>query len=170
MHSHLAVHHLIRQVEADRLRSRDHKPGWLTEMIDELANLFEPISISGRVGYDCQWNNDHWALTMYLGRVEMVGGMSDGLQKPLNFEFDVRMLLKYFEAIEKITMTATPDLEANDTELRTSPAGLLVSGIVADQRLVVTILEQAPLGTDAGLQMHADGRVVASVSLADLWD
>lgn len=170
MHSHLAVHHLIRQVEADRLRPRDRRPGWLTEMIDELANLFEPISISGRVGYDCTWQDDHWNLQMYLGRVELVGGMRDGLQKPLNFEFDVRVLLKYFSTLERVIWTSIPDEQANESSLRTSPAGLLVSGTVADQHLILTILEQAPLETAPALQMHADGRVIASVSLSDLWD
>jgi len=170
MHSHLAVQHLIRQVEADRSRPRDRKPGWLTEMIDELANLFEPISISGRVGFNCQWNNDHWDLQMYLGRVEMVGGVSDGLQKPLNFEFDVRMLMKYFTSVDRMTLTAIPDASADEESLRSAPAGLMISGLVADQQLVLTILEQAPMETAAAMQMRSNGKVIAGLDIDSLWD
>ncbi len=172
MHSHLAVNHLIRKVELDRLHPRDRRPGWLTEMIDELANLFEPISISGQVGYDCQWQNDHWELSMFLGRVEIVGGLDDGLQKPLNFEFDLKPLMAYFTTINRFSWTATPDQHINEQHLRSHMSGLTISGIVADQHFKLNILEQPPLESTAAIQIFADGRVAPKVDLTsdNLWD
>lgn len=101
-HSHLPVQHLLKQVETYRARreSRDIRPEWLVDTINDVADLFDPASEVARVGYDCQVDEGRWNVGLYLGRTEFVGGRDDGLSRHAAFSFDVAQLLERFASVE----------------------------------------------------------------------
>ncbi|MHC4876906.1 MAG: hypothetical protein ACYTGL_10435 [Planctomycetota bacterium] len=91
-------------------KQRDVRPDWLTTVIEETAELFEPLTGVARVGFDCQLEEDTWVVRMYLGTSEIVGGPFDGQMRPMSFEIDLQRLFARFKDISPSAekSTATP--------------------------------------------------------------
>ena len=67
-HSHLAVRHLIRQLDLQgRPRMRHTPPQWLTSLLHETAELFDPCSEDARAGYECRCTESGWEAALFLG-------------------------------------------------------------------------------------------------------
>lgn len=102
-HSHLLVHHLLKQLEnhqRDR-RERDRRPEWLSTLVHQTAALFEPLSGVARVGYQCELTPDGWEARLYLGSTEIVGGRDDGRSRLISFEFDFARLSEGFTRLDE---------------------------------------------------------------------
>ena len=94
----MVVNHLLRQAEEYRARrkNRDIRPKWVARLINEVAELFEPLAGVARVGFECRLDDDCWSVGMYLGTTEVVGGRDDGLSRFIDFQFDVLQVLDFF--------------------------------------------------------------------------
>ena len=53
---HLTINHLLKHMDtyAAKRNNRDVRPAWVTQFINQVAELFEPLAGIGRVGFDCQ--------------------------------------------------------------------------------------------------------------------
>ncbi|QDT64533.1 hypothetical protein [Calycomorphotria hydatis] len=109
-HSHLTVNHLLRQLDEylERKSERDMRPEWLTELIDNVADLFDPLTDIGRVGFDCRMTEEGWDVAMYLGSREFVGGAHDGRIAATDFRLNVIELTQLFVSVEEIQFEAVP--------------------------------------------------------------
>jgi hypothetical protein len=157
-HAHLTVEHFIQQIQANPAPrpNRDVRPQWLTDFVERIAELFEPLSPTGRVGFDCRWSEDFWQLEMYLGRTELVGGMFDGESRHLNFQFDLRKLVDEFRTIDEFRWLAFP--EANPPETERPASHLVLCGTVGDSPLRLTLFEASPPTSGPALRQFPDGR------------
>ncbi|HEY4258520.1 MAG TPA: hypothetical protein VGM98_00110, partial [Schlesneria sp.] len=93
-HSHLLVHHLLKQLEnhkRDR-KERARRPEWLTTLVHQTAAMFQPLAGVARVGYQCELTQEGWEAGLYLGCTEIVGGRDDGKARLISFEFDFARL------------------------------------------------------------------------------
>ena len=99
----MPVKHLLKQAETYRSQraARDTRPQWVTEFINEAAELFTPVTGVGRVGFDCHLAEDCWVVAMYLGSTEVVGGKDDGHSRHTDFEFDLLELAGRFTEIRR---------------------------------------------------------------------
>ena len=155
-HSHIPIHHLLRQVEDHRQRrqGRDIRPRWLTEFITGVAPLFEPLSETGRVGFDCQLE-DFWRVGMYLGSTEVIGGRNDGLSRPANFEIDVLKLLDRFTSVERFRWLALPEdgMEPAGTAL----SCLSIHGAVDSHPVSLSVYSIPPYEAGPGFREYPNG-------------
>lgn len=155
-HSHLAVAHLVKQLESTvARRSRRQGPRWLTEFVDRVADSFEPLDEVGRVGYQCAPGTECWEVLMYLGRTEVVGGSRDGDAHAVAFQFDVKALYGVFERVEAIRWNVIPpgaDLA------QAEPASMIdVEGTFKQSRVMLRVMSTAPAEAHPGMRRHADG-------------
>ena len=92
---------LIQNLEDYRFRrkKKDHRPEWLIELIEDMAELFEPLREVARVGYDCQLTEQGWLVRMYLGTMEIIGGPQDGQIEHASFRMDLRALAHLFDRV-----------------------------------------------------------------------
>ena len=93
----MPINHLLRNLENRERRSGDSRPTWLVELIDQAADLFEPMMSVSRVGFDCWPTETDWVVFLFLGDTEIVGGCDDGRLDPLDFRFDLLGLLDLLE-------------------------------------------------------------------------
>lgn len=154
-HSHLPVQHLLKQVETYRARrdSRRATPAWVADLIGKVADLFEPLTEDGRVGYESQWTDDGWILGVYLGGTEIVGGPKDGTCRPSDFHFDLLPLLDLFTDIERLRWNAFPQ--------GSGPHGsslVMVAGRIDEQPVRLRIYAAPPPGAKPGFRQFPDGR------------
>jgi hypothetical protein len=99
----MSIEELLQQMEDYRSRreQRDHRPEWLRRFVAEAANLFEPLSNVGRVGYDCQADERGWIVCMYLGTTEIIGGPKDGQIEHAGFVIDIKHLMGMFQQVHR---------------------------------------------------------------------
>jgi hypothetical protein len=99
----MSIEELLEQMEQYRLRreQRDFRPDWLKSFIQQAASLFEPLTHVGRVGYDCQLDERHWTVCMYLGTTEIVGGARDGQIDHASFRIDLAAISSLFSTIHR---------------------------------------------------------------------
>lgn len=158
-HSHLPVQHLLKQVEDYRTRraERDIRPDWLTAMIDDVAELFEPLHEVGRVGFDCQMTEACWLVRMYLGGVEIVGGKDDGRTRQPDFQFDLLEVLEQFDSVDHFCWSAVPQqsLAADAVPCST----VTIDGSVDNQRIRLQLCSSPPNVTGPGLREYPGGRM-----------
>lgn len=156
-HAHLPVQHLLQQLEKrGRSRQRDVRPQWIRPIIDEVAELFEPISGVGRVGFDCRLGEDRWELSFYLGACEVMGGQNDGQARPLNFQFDLHQLSQKFNLVERFDWTAYPNrIDMPDEE---AVSMMTIEGYWADNPIRLNVFETSPPQVGPGLREYPDGR------------
>lgn len=156
-HSHIPVRHLLKQVEIYRATraGRDGRPGWVTDFIDRVAELFEPFTDVGRVGFECQLDEDRWVIGMYLGTTEIVGGPEDGFSRATNFQFDLGSLLQRFGEIDRFLWSAFPDSGADDAQARSF---VTIDGRVEGRPLRLRIFSVPPRDAGPGFRQYADGR------------
>jgi len=148
------VQHLIRQVETRRsLRQRrDVRPVWVSEFIEKIADCFEPLADVGRVGFFSRPTDDGWAVTMYLGRTEIVGGKEDGTKRPMNFHFDIHAMSNCFTEMTLMRWTACP--EASGSE---DASALRIEGLIDEQPLCLIVTAVPPESIGPGLLQYPDG-------------
>ena len=157
-HSHIPVKHLLKQVEMYRSkRSRGMRPEWVTEFVNQAADLFEPLSDVARVGYDCKLADDRWVIGLFLGRIEIVGGREDGSTQPPGFEFDVLGLIARFTEVERVRWNALP-AEREEAETFLATSFLAIEGRIGDHPLRVQVYSVPPSEMGPGLRKYPDGR------------
>jgi hypothetical protein len=156
-HSHISpINHLLKQVELHRARKaqRDLRPQWLTQFIDDVIDLFDPMSDVARVGFDARLE-EFWRVSLYLGNTELVGGSEDGLAKHTNFEFDVLGLLDRFAHLDQFSWTAIPEPSAVATA---NCCWLTAIGTTQkNQKLHLDIFSIPPKDAGPGLHVFPNG-------------
>lgn len=160
-HSHLPVMHLIRQVELRRAsrEARDMRPAWLQELIDQAADLFDPVADVARVGYDCQFTEDGWQLRLFLGQVEEVGGRDDGAHRQISFHFNVTAALKLFDDVSAIRWSAWPENAEDDEDEFELPrdSSLCIRGTVQNSSLTMEVFAIPPDDIGPGMRRFPNG-------------
>lgn len=156
-HSHLVVQHLLKQMEGwrPRQKKRDLRPEWLTHMIEEFAEAFEPISDVARVGFECVPEDDVWVVQMYLGRTEIVGGPRDGHAQPISFELNIQSLVSRFERLDQFTWSVYPEGAEDETDPRSY---LTLGGAIAGHAVRFHFFTSAPNENGPGMRVYPDGR------------
>ena len=154
----MPVLHLLKQVEIYRAKrtNRDSRPSWVTELIGQIAELFEPVSEVGRVGFDCQFDEDRWTIGMFLGNTEVVGGMDDGRSVPADFDFDLQRLISLFGHVDLLVWSAWPNGGA--TEETKDRSFITIEGIVESNPVRLQIHSVPPSDAGPGFHQFSDGR------------
>ena len=141
----MSIEKLLKQMEEYRSRreQRDNRPEWLVDFIKCAAELFEPLTNVGRVGYECQGHERGWTVCMYLGTTEIIGGPKDGQIEHASFSVDLTRLTNLFKKIDRLEWYSV----ANDKEASFDDATrsvLSVHGCVEDSQDVQLELLHAP--------------------------
>ena len=157
-HSHMPVRHLLRQVEIYRSNreQRDVRPEWVTELIERVADLFEPLADEARVGYDCQLTEDRWVIEMFLGATELIGGPRDGQSRFTNFQFDLHNLLDLFATVDRFRWNSFPEKLDDEGTPRSS---VMIEGNVDGNMVRLHIYSFPPEDAGPGFRELADGTV-----------
>jgi hypothetical protein len=147
----LPIDNLLEQLEEYRVRRevRDSRPDRVTNFISEVAEAFEPSHGVGRVGFDCQPAPAGWAISMYLGSTEVVGGRDDGLKNYTAFQFDVDSAIALFTNVESIRFNSEPADQGIDS-------GILIQGHVDDYPVRLAIHAYPPTEVDPAMQRMPD--------------
>lgn len=160
-HAHLTVSHLLKQLETHRERrnARDRRPRWLTAIVDDAADLFDPVDGLGRVGFDCRPTETGWVAVLYLGSEECVGGPDDGRTRPADFRFDVLGVMKLFDAVDDVAFDAFPSIAADDEgEPIAAGVRLTVHGTVGENSLTLHVHAVPPETVGPGFRRFPNGR------------
>lgn len=155
-HSHLALQHLIHKVDSPEYRaSRGKTPPWLSEFVDQVAELFEPFVDLGRVGFECAAGVDRWEVGMYLGGTEFVGGKTDGEVRFVAFQFDLSRLREAFESIDSFVWNVyPPGTQLDDPEQVTC---VVVVGKFRSAAIRLRIYASSPESAGPGMRQYTDG-------------
>ncbi len=151
-HPHVSIEALLQQVEDYRLRRevRDGRPDEITRFITEAADFFEPMHGVGRVGFTCEPSSDGWAISLYLGATEVVGGRDDGMRNNPAFHFDVDSAVALFSSVDSIRFASQPGRnEPNE-------AGLVICGTVNQFLIRLAIHSIPPTDTAAAMRRLPD--------------
>ncbi|MFH5803770.1 hypothetical protein [Alienimonas sp. DA493] len=152
MRSHLPVGDLLDLAERERPPSR---PAWLGRFVNAAAELFDPLSGLGRVGFRSEPNEDGWAVALFLGATEIVGGPGDGAIAPARFRFDAAGLTALFDAPPSVGLEVAPP--PTDEAGERVDAALTLVGQVEGHALSATILSVPPAGAEPGFKRYANG-------------
>lgn len=154
----MPVKHLLKHLESYRNRrnNRDIRPAWVTQFVNNAAELFEPIDDVGRVGFDCQVADDCWEVALYLGSTEIVGGKEDGQFRFSGFDFDLRALIGQFHEVENIQLATSDD--GGDDSPSVLRSNVMIEGRIDDNRIRVRVHSIPPGDVGPGLRRHVDGR------------
>lgn len=157
-HSHQPVRHLLKQVEIYKSKraKRDVRPEWVTEFIDSVADLFDPMTDVGRVGFDCRLSEDCWHVDLFLGSTEMVGGADDGRSEHTNFRFDLKRLLQRFSSIERFDWHSVSLVGNADDD--GAGSHVTIDGYVQQHRLRLDVRSVPPSAAGPGFKVYPDGR------------
>lgn len=163
-HSHLAIRHLIKQLEQESgVRTpRQPLPTWLDSLIDRLSDCFEPFSGVARVGYEAFQSPSGWELTVFLGENEMVGGPEDGERNTVNFRFNLLELQGQFEQVHEFFWNAFPNSHIFESDCA-DLSFLTLDGTVAGHRIRLQVHAAPPDRFGPGIRQHSDGRVELTV-------
>ena len=156
-HSHIPLKHLLRQVEiykSNRI-NRDIRPNWLTELIGRVAELFEPTSDLGRVGFDCQLAEECWIVAMFLGGTEVVGGKNDGSTRHANFQMDLTQLSQCFTTTTRLYWQAFR--ETDQTDESATGSLLVAEGQIGEHSVRLNIHSIPPAKAGPGMRVYPDG-------------
>ena len=158
--SHLAIRHLVRQLEQQRADDRPKPvvPHWLQALVQRVSEAFEPFSGVARAGYECFQAEHGWEVALFLGECEMVGGKHDGTTLPVNFKFDLLELHESFKRIDALSWNAFPNSPWT-TESVTELSFLTVSGTVDGHHVLMQIHAISPEPFGPALKQHQDGRI-----------
>lgn len=154
----MPVQHLLKQVEIYRSKreSRKLRPDWLDQFIHQIAELFEPITADGRVGFDCQASDDRWNVCMYLGSAEVIGGPADGQSRHTNFQFNLLQLIDMFDAVHSLSWNAYPDSHVPTFEDKPCSC-VTIEGEVVSTSLTLQIDSVPPQEAGPGFHEYPDG-------------
>jgi hypothetical protein len=154
-HSHLVVQHLLKQLEkhAAERSERDHRPAWLTQLIQAAADQFSPLADFGRVGFECEPADDGWEARLYLGSTEVVGGRDDGHWKSASFELDLSGLTRCFDHVDELRW----NVAASGGE--SAGSFVTVRGRIGEQPICLKAYSRAPAHVGPALREYHDGTV-----------
>lgn len=152
-HSHLLIHHLLKQLEnhkRDR-RERDRRPDWLNTFVQQTAAMFEPLTGVARVGYQCELSPDGWEARLYLGSTEIVGGREDGRAQLISFEFDFGRLAEGFTRLDEFRWNVCTTTDGS--------AGSFVTlrGLVDEHLVRLKIYSRPPQDVGPAFRLLPDG-------------
>ena len=159
---------LLEALDGPRPERADAKPAWLRDLVGCVSDLFEPLSRTGRVGYECRPREGRWELGVFLSAAEHVGGALDGHVETVNFRFDVAALFKCFSRVDGCVWGVFPTPAAIDVDgltRRDIPNGLstvVIEGLVQGegrdtQPASVTVYSVPPKASGIGLKLYAGG-------------
>jgi len=153
----MPLKHLLKQVEIyrNKRKNRDLRPEWVLQLIDEVADLFEPLDEIGRVGYDCQLSEECWNIGMYMGSTEHMGGPQDGLSQNSNFDFNLNALMAKFTELHRLCWSATPD--NNHSDGQQSCSMITLEGTVQNEQVRLQLYSIPPQEAGPGFRCYADG-------------
>ena len=156
-HSHLVVNHLLKWLESGNPLVSLQKacPDWLADLANQISELFSPLTDVARAGYQCQWIDDCWELTLFLGEMEVVGGPCDGEQHRVGFVFDVASALDFFSEVHQCQWGS---FSSRDSMSGEATSVLIVQGMIAEEPLRLQIVSEAPAELGTAMRLHADGR------------
>jgi hypothetical protein len=159
-HSHIVIRHLVQGLEA---RGRDaidiRIPEVIETFVHSVAELFEPFSGAARVGYECNFADGSFEISMFVGAREIVGGQYDGRQESQNFRFNLQGLFDRFDSIQSFLWNAIPQSPLNDGGL----SFVVVEGLVQGHIVRLQLHPTAPEEMGPAIREYLDG----SVELAD---
>ncbi len=157
-HSHIAVEQLLKQMEIwePGKHRREARPLWLTALIEETAELFEPLTGIARVGFDCRMQDETAIVRMYLGTTEIVGGSRDGQQQPMSFEVNLDRLRSRFDEVDEFSWSVFPE---NARDIEEAQAYVTISGVIDAHRVRFHLFATAPSDAGPGMRVYQDGRV-----------
>lgn len=155
-HSHVPVKHLLKQLEAQRAnrRSRDIRPDWLRQFVDQAAQLFEPDRDVARVGFRCKLEEESWVIELFVGKTEIVGGPDDGRNVQTPYHLDVNQLCKLFAGETQVTWRVSPAADE-----ATSSTRLQIAGQIEQENVRLHILSTPPTELGPGMQQLPDGTI-----------
>jgi len=155
------MQHLLKQVEiySARKANRDNRPEWVAELVDTVADLFEPANGEGRVGFDCQPRENCWEVGLFLGSLEFIGGMKDGSAQYANFHFDVLAFLELFSEVELFRWNSVPSPEELELPAETPPSFLTIEGNYGENFVRVNIYTIPPADSGPGFRQYPDGSI-----------
>lgn len=151
----MSIEELLQQMEEYRSRRKkaDHRPKWLRVFIHQMAELFEPLAYSGRVGFDCQAGDNGWIVTMYLGTTEIIGGPRDGQIDHVSFRVDLSRLVRQFSSVERLEWYSVSN-EGDDRFSHSTRSLLSVVGELENQQTVhLELLATPPKYVGSGLKL-----------------
>lgn len=149
----MPVEHLLKQAEIyGRNRERkDRRPQWLSELIENTAELLEPTQGEGRVGFQATPEGDGWHVVMYLGQREQVGGPHDGQAQPTDFVCDLQTLQANFESVQQLRWVSLPSSHAEESPVG---GGIEVIGMIEATRVRLCVSELPPEEVEAGVKEY----------------
>lgn len=159
-HSHIVIRHLVQGLEA---RGRDsieiRIPEVIESFVHHVADLFEPFSGAARVGYECNFADGSFEISMFVGAREIVGGALDGRQESQNFRFNLQGLFDRFDSIQSFLWNAIPHSPLNDGGL----SFVVVEGLVQGHIVRLQLHPTAPEEIGPAMREYVNG----TVELAD---
>lgn len=155
----MSIEELLRQMEQYRLRreQRDSRPDWLKQFVQLAANLFEPLTHVGRVGYDCQLDERGWTVCMYLGTTEIVGGAKDGRIDHAGFRVDLSTLDRLFSHISRFEWYSVTDSQSAEHTESVRSLVCIHGTACGDQPVRLELLASPPDFVEPGLHCRPDG-------------
>jgi hypothetical protein len=155
-HSHLVIRHLVKGLEARGREAIDIRlPETIETFVTAVAELFEPFSGEARVGYECNFADDSFEISMFVGAREIVGGPLDGHQEPQNFRFNLQGLFDRFDSIQSFLWNALPHSPLQDGGL----SFVVVEGKVQGHVVRLQLHPTAPDEIGPAIREYADGTV-----------
>lgn len=155
-HSHLVIRHLIHGLEARGRDSIDIRmPAVIESFVHSVADLFEPYKGSARVGYECQFVDDSYEISMFVGQREIVGGPLDGRQEPQSFRFHLQGLFDRFDSIQSFLWNVIPSNQIIDHEV----SFIVVEGRVQGHVIRLQLHPTAPEEIGPAMREYSDGTV-----------
>jgi len=159
-HSHIVIRHLVQGLEARGREAIDIRiPEVIQAFVTNVADLFEPFSGAARVGYECNFADESFEISMFVGARETVGGQYDGRQEPQNFRFNLQGLFDRFDSIQSFLWNAMPHSPLNDEGL----SFVVVEGLVQGHVVRLQLHPTAPEEMGPAIREYLDG----TVELAD---
>jgi hypothetical protein len=156
LQSHLAVRHLIRELEIKgRPPRRLNVPEWLKGLLCQAADDFNPASETARAGYECRLTEQGWQASLFLGANEVVGGARDGQMQSEGFQFDILSLMRRFDRVDLIEWSVASirsDSEPGDSIVT-------LEGVACGEPLRLEIRSAPIAHARPGMRRHQDGRV-----------
>ncbi len=155
-HSHIVIRHLVQGLEA---RGRDAINIRIPEVIEifvhQVADLFEPFSGAARVGYECNFADGSFEISMFIGAREIVGGPLDGRQESQNFRFNLQGLFDRFDSIQSFLWNAIPHSPLNDGGM----SFVVIEGLVQGHIVRLQLHPTAPEEIGPAMREYANGTV-----------
>lgn len=160
-HSHFPVRHFLQQIESDRANRtrRDIRPTWIVQLVEQTADLFEPLAGVGRVGYDCRVDEEGWRIDMFLGAIEVLGGPEDGRTRQPEFRFDIQPLLDRFTHVSDLSWNVFSGREQGEETAEPPRSYLAIDGLIDGERVRVKVLASSPAEVGPGIRELPGGRI-----------